>query len=134
MKILFQIRPNAFTQRGGDTVDLERISSGLAALGVTTVIDVAGTADVTKFDCVFLINFTLPQLLRQQAENAKRANVPYVVLALNEDIPSFHAQSHKAAGQLINYVRSGQPSERFAVNFQNPWNEPPAGRFENCTL
>lgn len=131
MKILFQIRPNALTQRGGDTVDLERIASGLSNLGVVTQIDVAGTANVKDFDCVFLFNFTLPQLLKEQAQRAKNAGVPYVVLALNEDIPSFHSQSHTAAAVLMEYVKAGQPTGTLPVLYPNPWATAPAPRFEN---
>lgn len=131
MKILFQIRSNAFTQRGGDTVDLERISSGLSALGVTVKIDLDGSANLKDFDCIFLFNFTIPQLLRQQAERAVQAGVPYVVLALNEDIPNFHNQSHLAAAALIEYVNVGQPKNKFAASYPDVWTTAPAGRFEN---
>lgn len=131
MKILFQIRPNAFSQRGGDTVDLERISSGLSALGVDIEVDTQGQANLNDFDCIFLLNFTLPQLLRQQAERAKQAGVPYVVLALNEDIPSFHSQSHLTAAVLMEYARAGQPTEKFAEIYPDPWSATPAPRFDN---
>jgi tetratricopeptide (TPR) repeat protein/glycosyltransferase involved in cell wall biosynthesis len=131
MKILFQTRPNAFTQRGGDTVDIERISSALSSLGMQITIDAPNAANIREFDCVFLINFTLPQLLRQQAENCKQAGVPYVVLALNEDIPSFHSQSHAAAGSLMEYTKAGQPKDQFYSFFRNPWSTAPFPRFEN---
>lgn len=131
MKILFQTRPNAFTQRGGDTICLERLSSNLSDLGVGVKIDCDGKADLQQFDCLFLFNFTLPQLLRQQAFKAQQAGIPYVVLTLNEDIPSFHAQSHMAAASLINYLKAGQPAKRFSELYSSPWKATPAARFEN---
>jgi Flp pilus assembly protein TadD/glycosyltransferase involved in cell wall biosynthesis len=131
MRILFQIRENAFSQRGGDTVDIERISAGLQSLGVRSEIDCNLAVNPKDFDLVFLVNFTLPQLLQQQAHKAVQAQVPFVVLALNEDIPSFHNQSHRAAAELMSYVRNNQPHRQFSRDYPNVWNTNPVNRFEN---
>jgi glycosyltransferase involved in cell wall biosynthesis/Tfp pilus assembly protein PilF len=108
LKVLFKNRPNAFTQRGGDTVVMERTAEALKALGVEVVFDVQGSMSPQGFDLVHLFNFTLPMLVNVYAEQAVRAGVPYVVTSLLEDVETFHYQSHAWANVLIEYVKVGQ--------------------------
>ena len=113
LKVLFQNRPNTFTQRGGDTVVLEQISQGLAVRGHEVTVDVEGVRDPRGYDLVHLFNFATPRLTQSLAQRAQAAGVPFVVTSLYEDVPEFHNQSHALAGALIEYVRGGQRRERW---------------------
>ncbi len=108
IKVLMQNRPGAFSQRGGDTVLMEKFSEGVRQFGVEVTIDVEGKADPKDFDLVHLFNFALPDYTRSLAERAYNAGTPYVVTTLYEDIPSFHNQSIAVAAHLIDYVQHGQ--------------------------
>lgn len=116
MRVLFQNRPNAFTQRGGDTVVMERLRDGLYRLGVDVVIDTECTADPLQFDVVHLFNFALPEFTEQLARRAHAAKVPFVVTTLYEDVPSFHNQSWALSRALIEYQHRGQDREWFGKN------------------
>lgn len=101
-------RPNAFEQRGGDTIVMERLSMGLREAGLTVDIDLELTADPRRYDLVHLYNFALPDLTRLLAERVVAAGVPYVVTALYEDWPRFFKIHHYYANLLIAYVERGQ--------------------------
>ena len=103
LKVLFRNRANALTQRGGDTVVMQKLAEGLRARGVQVEIDLECTRDASRFDLVHLFNFATPDLTRMQAENAHAAGTPFVVTTLNEDIPSFHDQSIRVADVLKEY-------------------------------
>lgn len=108
LRVLMQNRPNALTQRGGDTLVMEQLAQALRNQGVEVVIDLQGQANPKDFDVVHLFNFALPDLLKAQAERVVQAKVPYVVTTLCEDVPTFHNQSHAYAAALGQYVQSGQ--------------------------
>lgn len=108
LRVLMQNRANAFTQRGGDTVVMEKLRDGLTKRGVHVTIDTECTEDPAGYDVVHLLNFALPDLLRHLAEKAHKKGVPYVVTTLLEDIENFHNQSIVCGNILIEYVRSGQ--------------------------
>ncbi len=128
-----QNRSNTFTQRGGDTVLLERLKTGLEARGVHVSIDLAGALDPKDFDIVHLFNFALPDMVRHFGERAQQAGVPFVVTTLAEDVPSFHNQSIAQASALMEYVARGQDrgwwnshrpdlnSIERAPRFENSW-------------
>jgi tetratricopeptide (TPR) repeat protein/glycosyltransferase involved in cell wall biosynthesis len=129
LKILMQSRPNVFVHRGGDTIVLERLSDGLSQRGHAVTIDVRGDADISSFDVVHLFNFATTDLTKQYAQRAASAGVPYVVTTLYEDLPAFQRQSHLVAGQLIEYVRRGQPSDWTGVSYQQLGALQPSPRF-----
>jgi tetratricopeptide (TPR) repeat protein len=108
LRVLMQIRPNVFSQRGGDTKVLERLSKGLMGRGVDVQVDIDGSVSPVGFDIVHLFNFATPALTQEYATRAKNAGVPYVVTTLYEDVAEFHYQSHYVANKLIDYVRRGQ--------------------------
>lgn len=108
LKVLIQNRPNTLTQRGGDTVLIERLTEGLRARGVVVTLDFAGTANPAEHDIVHLFNFVLADMTRGLGERAKAAGVPFVVTTLNEDAPSFRNQSAVVARALMEYVARGQ--------------------------
>ena len=131
LKVLIQNRPNTFTQRGGDTVVIERTVAGLRALGIECTVDVAGTANVKDFDVVHIFNFALPELTKHFAQGAVSAGVPFVVTTLNEDLPSFHSQSVLAAQALTHYVQNGQDPRVWAQLRQRIDSSPPTPPFDN---
>ena len=105
-----QNRPNAFSQRGGDTIVLERLTGELRKRGLFVEIDLTGRADVGTFDLVHLYNFALPEFTQALAQQAHAAGKPFVVTTLYEDWPKFYNQMQLAFQVLSHYVRSGQRS------------------------
>jgi tetratricopeptide (TPR) repeat protein len=108
LRVLIQNRPTTFSQRGGDTVQIERLSSGLRSRGCDVTVDVTGTIDPKGFNLVHLFNLATTEYTEHLAKRAHQAGVPYVVTTLYEDLPEFHNQSHLVAQYLVDYVRSGQ--------------------------
>ncbi len=107
-RVLMQNRPSTFTQRGGDTVVLEKLRDGLTSRGWEVTVDVNAAQDPKQFDLVHLFNFATVDYTRELAQRAHTAGVPYVVTTLYEDLPEFHNQSHLVASRLVEYVRRGQ--------------------------
>lgn len=130
LRVLMQTRPTVFTQRGGDTIVLERLSQGLQKQGIFVTVDPGGTQDPRSYDLVHLYNFATPTLTHQQAAGACGAGVPFVVTTLYEDIPQFHTQSHYAADKLMDYVSRGQPAGSWMLSLQELSRVPQAGRFQ----
>lgn len=120
LNILMQNRPNTFTQRGGDTVVLEKLLNGLQKRGVKVTVDLEGREDPAKFDLVHLFNFALPEFTKILAERAHAAGVPFVVTTLYEDIPQFHNQSIALARILCDYVNGGQDRVWYERNRLHP--------------
>ncbi len=134
LRILVQSRPNSFTQRGGDTVVLEKMVQGLKARGLNVTVDVENRCSPADFDIVHLFNFALPDLLRQQAERAVAANVPFVVTTLNEDVTHFFNQATAMAHFLTEYVRRGQDSIWYAEHRQSYINVQGCKSFDNSWI
>lgn len=129
LRVLMQIRPNVFSQRGGDTAVLERLSQGLVARGIDVVVDVNGVESPAAFDLVHLFNFATPAITQEYANRARNAGVPYVVTTLYEDVAEFHYQSHYVANKLIEYVQRGQQKGSWNVTSAELAALPRAGRF-----
>ncbi len=108
-----QNRPNAFTQRGGDTILMERLAEGLRALGIQVEIDVSAQANLASVDLVHLFNFALPELTEFLAQHCVQQGKPYVVTTLYEDWPKFFNQMHIHAQALGAYRDAGQPREKW---------------------
>lgn len=131
LKVLIQNRPNTLTQRGGDTVLIERLTEGLRARGVDVTLDFEGTARPADFDIVHLFNFVLPEMTRRFAEKAKAAGVPFVVTTLNEDAPTFLNQSTIVAQALMEYVARGQDKVWWESARRGLSSVSPSGWFDN---
>lgn len=127
-RVLVQNRPNTFSQRGGDTVVLERISQGLAVRGIEVTVDVEAVRDPKDFDLVHLFNFATPHLTEALARRAQAAGVPFVVTTLYEEVPEFHNQSHALASALISYVQGGQDREWWRASKPSAHGVQPARR------
>ena len=110
MKVLLQMRPNALTQRGGDTVVMERVYAGLNSLGVHTDVDLEEKADLTRYDLVHLFNFCTPEITEKLARRCAAANVPYLATTMYEDWPSYFSQMIAFTQALFQYVGGGQPA------------------------
>lgn len=125
-----QNRSTARSHRGGDTVLMERLASGLERKGVEVTIDLEMKEDPAQYDLVHLFNFALPQLLEIQGRRAHGVGTPFVVSTLYEDIPCFHNQSLEWGRCLVEYVRRGQDRAWFDTERQL-LQYIPAPRFEN---
>lgn len=116
LKVLIQIRTNAITQPGGDTVVMNETRQGLEKLGVKVIIDLEMKEDPRSYDLVHLFNLATPAYTEFLARRAQAAGVPYVVTTLLEDVQKFHYQSQVWANYLIHYVRNGQDQIWAATN------------------
>lgn len=131
LKVLIQNRPNTLTQRGGDTVVIERLTEGLRARGVEVTHDFTGTLDPSQFDIVHLFNFVLADNTRVLAQRAKDAGVPFVVTTLNEDNPAFLHQSIVQGHALKEYVARGQDTVWWESSKPDMSRVPPAPSYDN---
>lgn len=131
LKVLMQTRHNALSNRGGDTVVMERVTENLRLRGVTVDIDVDGLRDVCEYDLVHLYNFATPDITQRQAENCVRNGVPYVVTTMYEDWPTFFNPMVASFLAVREYVNSGQPRERWAQYEQAIRNVGPSERQDN---
>ncbi|NDC36720.1 MAG: glycosyltransferase [Proteobacteria bacterium] len=134
LRVLIQNRPSTFTQRGGDTIVIERTVEGLKRLGVDVTVDVQLAADPAQFDIVHLFNFATPDLTAGLGQRAYAAGVPFVVTTLLEDVTHFHNQSLCAAQVLVEYVRHGQRQQLWSQCL-GMWNDVPrSAGFDNQWL
>ncbi|RMG44284.1 MAG: glycosyltransferase [Candidatus Dadabacteria bacterium] len=115
-RILIQNRSNAYTQRGGDTIMMDRVISILKKAGYSVTVDLEGKEDPSQYDLVHLFNFALPDMLKIMASRAVERGTPFVVSTMCEDVPSFHNQSHAVAATLVEYVRRGQDRRWYESN------------------
>lgn len=130
LKVLIQNRPGTFTHRGGDTVQVERLSQGLKERGHEVKVDVSGTVDPSGFDLVHLYNFATTEFTELLAKRATAAGVPYVVTTLYEEVPEFHTQSHLVAMHVMDYVRRGQDKSWWNNTVLDLAKAPRADRFK----
>ncbi|MCB0333217.1 MAG: glycosyltransferase, partial [Bdellovibrionales bacterium] len=120
MRVLIQNRGNMLTQRGGDTVVIEKLQEGLKAKGIESVLDLEMKEDPRNYDLVHLINFAMPKFIEEAGRRAKAAGTPFVVTTLCEDISSFHNQSLQAASVLVGYVEGGQDRSWYMQHWTDP--------------
>jgi glycosyltransferase involved in cell wall biosynthesis/Tfp pilus assembly protein PilF len=131
LKVLMQNRSNVFTQRGGDTILMEKTIAGLEKRGVQVKVDIEGKENPADYDIVHLINFVLSDLVKYFGEKAIEAGVPFVVTTLHEEISRFHNPSVLLAKNLIDYVKNGQSSSWYDKNKLDLKTVPACGDFDN---
>ena len=131
LRVLMQMRPNALSQRGGDTVVMERISEGLRSFGHEVVLDLEDKIDPRAFDLVHLYNFATPEVTEKQAKRAVEANVPFVVTTMYEDWPFFFSPMVETFLPLEKYVHDGQKPNSWNELWSNRERIPPAERQDN---
>ncbi len=112
-KILMQCRDNVYSQPGGDTIVMYRISEGLRARGVTVDIDPKNEKNPRDYDLVHLYNFAIREQTEQYAKRCAQLGVPYVVTTLYEDWPLFCSQMQAHTGALEAYINSGQDAAKW---------------------
>ncbi|MDY6090805.1 MAG: glycosyltransferase [Bdellovibrionota bacterium] len=113
-KILFVIRNNAFTQRGGDTVLMERLREALIKKGfIVDICEDRDKTDFSKYDIVHLFNFVLPQDTTDAGVRASKANVPFVVTTLFEDFEVYYNQSVALTKFFVNYYNNNKNPDFF---------------------
>lgn len=113
-KILFVNRDNAFTQRGGDTVLMERLKESLEKEGY--IIDMCTDrygANFKDYDLIHIFNFAITQVATDAGIKAYRLGVPFVVTTLFEDVERFYNQSIAVSKFFIAYQQSGQNEDFF---------------------
>lgn len=72
MRVLFQSRPNALTDWGGDTTQMVKTRDRLGALGVHVDFSLDPRPDVREYDLVHVFNLQNSTFHVRQVENAKR--------------------------------------------------------------
>ncbi|MCC6932326.1 MAG: glycosyltransferase [Deltaproteobacteria bacterium] len=112
-KILMWNRSNAISQRGGDTVVMEETAKNLRLLGLEVEIDVECKKDPRDYDLVHLHNFATPEITKAHAEFCAQHGVPFVVTTMYEDLPIFYNQMNGLFRILEQYIKMGQPKERW---------------------
>lgn len=70
MKVLMQIRANAFTCPGGDTIQLQKTREALTAMGYDVDLSLDLRPDLSQYDVVHLFNITRVQETYIQIQNA----------------------------------------------------------------
>ena len=131
LRVLMQNRPTAFSQRGGDTVLMEKLAAGLKQYGVDVTLDVDCSLNPADFHLAHLFNFTTVDLTRELAQRAWNAGTPYVVTSLYEDVAAFHNQSIEIANSLLEYARRGQDRQWWSANAVDLRSVVPAPGFAN---
>lgn len=131
LRVLLHNRPTTFTHKGGDTIVVEKLLSGIAKLPVDVVVDLEAKEDPSNFDVVHIVNFALPEMVKFYGERAKAAGKPFVVTTLMEDVPLFHNQSHYVAASVMEYISKDQSAQWWNENKPDTSKIPASGRFEN---
>ncbi len=103
-----QNRPDAESCPGGDTVQMHRTAEALRRAGHRLRISLEPRADVSGVDVVHLFNLTRPHETFQQAENARRAGVPYVLSPVYWDLEA--AVPWRAYEFPRNWYRAAMPA------------------------
>ena len=110
------IRDNAFTQRGGDTVVLEKLHGELTAKGHQVTICLDGNFRAADFDIAHLFNFATAEKTEKLARLCVERSMKFVVTTLYEDWPKFFNQMIIQELLLSGYVRCGQPRDEWNKN------------------
>jgi len=130
-RILMQCRDNVYTQPGGDTIVMDRISEGLRARGVTVDIDARNEKNPRDYDLVHLYNFAIREQTELYAKRCAQLGIPYVVTTLYEDWPLFASQMQAHCSALEAYINSGQDSSKWAELLASAKNVRPSPIWDN---
>ncbi len=79
MRVLMQIRSNAFSLQGGDTLQLIKTKEGLIKKGHDVDVSLELKPDLKNYDVIHLFNITRVQETFIQSQNAKKQNKPIVL-------------------------------------------------------
>ena len=78
MKVLMQIRANAFSCPGGDTIQMQKTREYLIKKGISVDLSLELSPDLSKYDIVHLFNLTRVQETYIQVKNAVAQKKPIV--------------------------------------------------------
>lgn len=131
MKILVINRANAFSQRGGDTELMEKVTQSLVTRGVVVDFDLDQSKDPTAYDLCHIYNFATPEITERAARRCYDCGVPYVVTTLYEDRPAFYNQMHYCSEALFSWVESGGNLDAWNDSMESLATVSPAPRWEN---
>jgi glycosyltransferase involved in cell wall biosynthesis len=97
MRVLFVVRTDAFTKRGGDMVQAEATKRGLESAGVT--VDLAATLDpdARGYDIAHIFGVFEPQKCAQQIAACRRAGARVALSPIWWDLEEFFARSPHVA-------------------------------------
>lgn len=79
MRVLMQIRQNAYSLKGGDTIQMEKTREELIKLGYNVDISLDLHPDLSEYDVVHLFNITRVQETFIQVQNAVKQGKPIVL-------------------------------------------------------
>jgi len=89
MKVLINVRPDFFTNPGGDTVQLTKTSKALESMGVKTGISNLLAPDLSGYDIVHISNLTKPFETHKQCINAKKHEKPMALSTIYWSMEEF---------------------------------------------
>lgn len=114
-RLLMQIRRDAFSATGGDTMVLRRLAQEMRRNpAIDLHIDTFGISPA-GFDLVQLFNFATPWETEIFARECVRHGVPYVVTTMHEDWLKFYTQMITYGRLLEAYTQYGQPREKWPL-------------------
>ena len=113
LKVLLQMRTDAFSNPGGDTVVFQRLYDGFKERGLNVAYDINGAINPKDFDLVHLFNFATSEFVDAFAQRCVQANVPFVVSTLYEDWALFFSRMIAYAYIGMAYVETGQDQSKW---------------------
>ena len=130
LRVLFQIRPNASSHPGGDTLVMYRLKAGLQKLGIHVDVELGKTA-VEGYDLIHLFNFATPEFTEQCAREAAQVGIPFVVTTLFEDWEKFLSKCFASVELFKDYFCNGFNEEKFVTHLNYIRCLPPAVSTKN---
>ena len=101
MKILMQIRSNAFTCSGGDTIQMQKTKDALVAMGHDVELSLELRPDLTAYDVVHLFNITRVQETYIQIQNAVEQGKPVVLSTIYWPFHEFEKQANIGIRRIL---------------------------------
>ncbi|MBE6633156.1 MAG: glycosyltransferase family 4 protein [Ruminococcaceae bacterium] len=106
MKILMQIRANAFTCSGGDTIQMQKTKDALEAMGYEVDLSLELRPDLSAYDVVHLFNITRVQETYIQIKNAVEQGKPVVLSTIYWPFHEFEKQANIGIRRFLGKVLS----------------------------
>ena len=106
MKILMQIRANAFTCPGGDTVQMQKTRDALIDLGHDVDISLELHPDLSRYDVVHLFNITRVQETFVQIRNAAEQKKPVALSTIYWPFAEFERYANTGVRGLVGKMLS----------------------------
>lgn len=106
MKVLMQIRSNAFTCSGGDTVQMQKTKDALQAMGCDVDLSLELRPDLSRYDVVHLFNITRVQETFIQIQNAVEQKKPVVLSTIYWPFDDFEKKANIGIRSVLGKVFS----------------------------